>query len=132
MATAHISRDDLEAKFRSVQEQLQGIADDKEQARLKALKDLLEDLKPLIEQGTLKALAVSSAARIPGSEQVPTISETLPGLEFIGWFILSAPAGLPPPIVDRLNREMAVIMGSPEQQRRPREHRHQQHVEALP
>ena len=32
MATAHISRDDLEAKFRSVQEQLQGIADDKEQA----------------------------------------------------------------------------------------------------
>jgi hypothetical protein len=32
MATSRISRDDLEAKFRSVQEQLQGIADDKEQA----------------------------------------------------------------------------------------------------
>ena len=32
MATTRISRDDLEAKFRSVQEQLQGIADDKEQA----------------------------------------------------------------------------------------------------
>ena len=74
--------------------------------------------KPLIEQGQLRPLAVSSAARIAGSEQVATIGETIPNLEFIGWFILSAPAGTPAAIVDRLNRETGLVMASPELRRR--------------
>ena len=74
--------------------------------------------KPLIEQGILKALAVSSAQRIPGSEQIATIGETIPNLEFIGWFILSAPAATPAAIVERINRETATIMDSPELRRR--------------
>ena len=74
--------------------------------------------KPLIDQGTLRPLAVSSGARIAGSENVPTLAETLPGMEFIGWFILSAPAGTPQPIVARLNKEMETIMRSPDLVRR--------------
>ena len=70
--------------------------------------------KPLIDQGVLRPLAVSSGQRIAGSPNVPTIAETLPGIEFIGWFILSAPAGTPPEIVTRLNREMETIMRSPD------------------
>ena len=65
---------------------------------------------PLVERGSMRALAVSSASRIPGYEQVPTIAETLPGFEFLGWFVLAAPAGTPVAIVDRLNREMDQIL----------------------
>ena len=74
--------------------------------------------KPLIEQGQLRPLAVSSAQRIAGSDQVATIGETIPNLEFIGWFILSAPAGTPAAIVERVNRETAAIMDSVELRRR--------------
>jgi len=74
--------------------------------------------KPLIEQGVLRPLAVSSASRIPGFGQVATIAETLPGLVFIGWFVLCAPTGTPHAIVARLNREMREIMNGAELARR--------------
>jgi tripartite-type tricarboxylate transporter receptor subunit TctC len=68
---------------------------------------------PLARQGTLRALAVSSGQRLAGYEQIPAIAETLPGLEFIGWFVLAAPAGTPVAIVDRLSREMDGVLHAP-------------------
>jgi tripartite-type tricarboxylate transporter receptor subunit TctC len=68
---------------------------------------------PLIDRGAMHALAVSSATRIAGYQQVPTIAETLPGVEFIGWFVLGAPAGTPSEIVNRINSEMAQILKEP-------------------
>jgi tripartite-type tricarboxylate transporter receptor subunit TctC len=68
---------------------------------------------PLIDRGAMRALAVSSATRIPGYQQVPTIAETLPQVEFLGWFVLAAPAGTPSEIVNRINREMARILKDP-------------------
>jgi tripartite-type tricarboxylate transporter receptor subunit TctC len=82
------------------------------QVRLAMLAGLVA--KPLIDQGQLRPLAVSSRQRLLGSEGVPTMAETLPGVEFIGWFVLSAPAGTPVDVVARLNREMDVIMRSPD------------------
>jgi tripartite-type tricarboxylate transporter receptor subunit TctC len=70
--------------------------------------------RPLIEQGTLRALAVSSLQRLPGYLQVPTIADTLPGFEFIGWFILAAPAGTSPDVIARLNKELDQILKRPE------------------
>jgi tripartite-type tricarboxylate transporter receptor subunit TctC len=69
---------------------------------------------PLVDRGAMRALAVSSAARIPGYQQIPTIAETFPGFEFVGWFVLAAPAGTPRDIVSRLNHEMDRIPSSPE------------------
>jgi tripartite-type tricarboxylate transporter receptor subunit TctC len=69
---------------------------------------------PLVDRGAMRALAVSSATRIPGYSQVPTIAETFPGFDFIGWFVLSAPAGTAKDIVDRLSREMKQILEEPE------------------
>jgi tripartite-type tricarboxylate transporter receptor subunit TctC len=69
---------------------------------------------PLIDRGAMRALAVSSATRIPNYPHVPTIAEMFPGFEFVGWFVLAAPAGTPGIIVDRLNREMDRILKSAE------------------
>ena len=69
---------------------------------------------PLIDRGEMRPLAVSSAARIPGYQKVPAIAETFPGFEFVGWFVLAAPAGTPRSVIDRLNREMDQILKSPE------------------
>ena len=69
---------------------------------------------PLIHQGRLRPLAVSSSQRLRGFEGVPTMAESVPGIEFIGWFVLSAPAGTPSEVVNRINREMEVIMRDPD------------------
>jgi tripartite-type tricarboxylate transporter receptor subunit TctC len=67
-----------------------------------------------IAAGTLRPLATSSAERLSNYPQVPTIAETFPGVEYIGWFMLMAPAGTPNDIVARLNHEMDVILKNPE------------------
>jgi len=67
-----------------------------------------------IANGTLRPLATSSAERLANYPQVPTIAETFPGVEYIGWFMLVAPAGTPDDIVTRLNAEMDHILKNPE------------------
>jgi tripartite-type tricarboxylate transporter receptor subunit TctC len=61
---------------------------------------------PLMEQGKLRGLAVSSAKRVPGFEGMPTIAETLPGFDFAGWFAVVAPRGTPGEAIQRMNREL--------------------------
>jgi len=56
--------------------------------------------------GKLYPLAVTSAQRIPGYENVPTVAETFPGFNFTGWFALVAPTGTPADAVQKVNREM--------------------------
>ncbi len=57
-------------------------------------------------RGQLRAIAVSSARRLPGLEDVPTMAETYPGFVYVGWFALVAPSGTPADAVRRLNREL--------------------------
>jgi tripartite-type tricarboxylate transporter receptor subunit TctC len=67
-----------------------------------------------IANGTLRPLATSSAERLSNYPQVPAIAETFAGVEYIGWFVLVAPAGTPDDIVMRVNREMDRILKNPE------------------
>ena len=64
----------------------------------------------MVRQGKLRLLAVSSGQRVPGFEQSPTLAETLPGFEMIGWFALVAPAGTPVSVVQRVNRDMNALL----------------------
>jgi tripartite-type tricarboxylate transporter receptor subunit TctC len=66
-----------------------------------------------IASGTLRPLAVTSARRHAALPDVPAVAETFPGFDFAGWWILTAPAGVPAPIVERVNREMNAIMSDP-------------------
>jgi tripartite-type tricarboxylate transporter receptor subunit TctC len=59
----------------------------------------------LVRQGRLRMLAVTTATRVPGWEQVPALAETFPGFDMSGWFALVAPTGTPKPVIERMNRE---------------------------
>jgi tripartite-type tricarboxylate transporter receptor subunit TctC len=59
-------------------------------------------------------VAASTATRLPGWEDVPTIAETVPGFEFVGWFGVVAPSGTPAEAVQRFARETGSILRDPE------------------
>ena len=62
---------------------------------------------PLIKDGKLRAIAVTSARRTAIMPEMPTIAESgLPGFEIGNWYAIVAPAGTPRPIVMRLNSEL--------------------------
>jgi tripartite-type tricarboxylate transporter receptor subunit TctC len=70
---------------------------------------------PYVRGGRLRALAVTSKQRAKAAPEIPTIAESgLPGYDLSSWFGLLAPAGTPPAIVSRLQREIATIYRDPQ------------------
>ena len=69
---------------------------------------------PTIRSGRLRALGVTSAKRTALVPDVPTIAETVPGYEFIGWYSLFAPAKTPSGIINKLNAEIVKGLNTPE------------------
>ena len=68
-----------------------------------------------VPQGRLKALAVTTAKRIPQLPDVPTLQEAgVPGYEASVWLALLAPAGTPRDIVTKLNTEINKLLSSPD------------------
>jgi len=65
-----------------------------------------------VTQGKLRALAVTSKERVQQLPDVPTVAETLPGFENMGWFGLMAPAGTPREIIMKVYQDTARILGS--------------------
>jgi len=69
---------------------------------------------PLIKDGKIKLLAVSTTRRASQVPDIPTIAEAgVPGFETSLWFALVAPPHLPQPIATRLNRELNAIVADP-------------------
>jgi tripartite-type tricarboxylate transporter receptor subunit TctC len=65
--------------------------------------------------GKLKALAVASRSRYPSLPEVPTTAEAgLKGFEIDYWYVLLGPAGLPRPLVERIRRDIAAFVDTPE------------------
>ena len=62
-------------------------------------------LLPLAQAGKIRALAVTSAKRSALAPDLPTMTETLPGFEVVGWYGLAAPAGTPKDVIAKLNAE---------------------------
>jgi tripartite-type tricarboxylate transporter receptor subunit TctC len=70
---------------------------------------------PHVKAGTLRALAITGAARSELLPDVPTMQEAgVKGFVFTQWLALLAPAGTPQPIVSRLNSALDVALGSKE------------------
>jgi tripartite-type tricarboxylate transporter receptor subunit TctC len=68
-----------------------------------------------VEQGQLRALAVTTAKRSPATPELPTMEEAgVPGYVVAGWYGVLAPAGTPPAIVNKLNREIVRIVHLPD------------------
>ena len=71
-------------------------------------------LLPQIKANRLVALAASSAQRASSLPDTPVIADTFAGFEYTGWHALFAPAGTPPEVVTRVNRELERILRAPE------------------
>jgi tripartite-type tricarboxylate transporter receptor subunit TctC len=73
---------------------------------------------PLIKDGKLRALGVTSTTRFPSLPDVPTLAEALDiaGFEMVSWHVILAKAGTPREVVDRLHGELKAILAVPEMQ----------------
>lgn len=73
---------------------------------------------PHVAQGRLPMLATTSSARIAGWEQVPSLSETLTGLDMVGWFAVVAPTGTPAAAIGRFNKDLNELLAVKEMAQR--------------
>ncbi len=69
---------------------------------------------PFIKRGDLRPIAVTASKRVSGLDDVPTLAETYPGFEYVGWFAFLAPTGTPRDIVARVNRDVNTALADPE------------------
>jgi tripartite-type tricarboxylate transporter receptor subunit TctC len=67
-----------------------------------------------VRAGKLRGLATTGSKRSPGAPDLPTVAETVPGFEVSPWWGLSAPAGTPPAILQRLHKETIRALNDPE------------------
>jgi tripartite-type tricarboxylate transporter receptor subunit TctC len=75
----------------------------------------VSNLRPLVEEGKIRALAVTGETRSPELPNVPTMKEVgLPRLTLGSWTGLLAPTGTQTDIVTRLNREINAVLATPE------------------
>jgi tripartite-type tricarboxylate transporter receptor subunit TctC len=71
-------------------------------------------LLPHVKEGRLKPLGTTAPERLAYLGDVPAIAETLPGFSVDTWLGIFVPAKTPPDIVEKVNREVARVLGSPE------------------
>lgn len=82
--------------------------------QISAIIDAIPSSAAHINSGKLKALAVTTKARIPSLPNVPTVAESgFPGFELVSWYGLWGPGRLPEAITKRLAEETAKAMRSP-------------------
>jgi tripartite-type tricarboxylate transporter receptor subunit TctC len=68
---------------------------------------------PSIQGGRLRPLGVTSSKRAPLLPEVPSISETVPGYEMLGWYSLVAQTGTPAEIVTKVSADVVKIVQEP-------------------
>jgi tripartite-type tricarboxylate transporter receptor subunit TctC len=77
---------------------------------------LFDNLPGALEQvraGTMRGLGVTSPQRWPGVPDIPTIAETVPGFESVGFYGISAPKGTSPEIIALLNKAVGEALKDP-------------------
>jgi tripartite-type tricarboxylate transporter receptor subunit TctC len=83
--------------------------------RVTMMFDNMPSSLPLVREGKLRALGVTSAKRSQAAPDIPTLAEAgLPGFEAVSWFAMFAPANTPAPVVAKLQGEISKILKSPE------------------
>jgi tripartite-type tricarboxylate transporter receptor subunit TctC len=70
-------------------------------------------LSGALQAGSIKALAVTSATRLPNFPDLPTVAETIPGFAVVAWFALMARAGTPDAIVHKVSEDLQAILQQP-------------------
>ncbi|MGB6758825.1 MAG: tripartite tricarboxylate transporter substrate-binding protein [Xanthobacteraceae bacterium] len=76
--------------------------------------DAYSGISGAVDAGNAVPLAVGSASRLAVSPDLPTVAETLPGFEAVGWQVLMAPPGTPDAIIQKVNADVIQAMSDPE------------------
>jgi tripartite-type tricarboxylate transporter receptor subunit TctC len=66
-----------------------------------------------LQAGSIKAIAVTSAKRLPNFPDLPTVAETIPGFNVVAWFALMARAGTPDDIVGKISKDLQAVLEQP-------------------
>lgn len=83
--------------------------------QIQLLADPMLSSLPLAKAGRIKALAVTSLKRQAAAPDIPTVEESgLPGFEFVSWYGLWGPKGLPAEISNKLQTSIASVLADPE------------------
>ena len=73
---------------------------------------------PFHQTGQLRPIAVMSSTRFPSMPNVQAVNETLPGVQIDGWFVVVAPKGVPPAIIQKTNAAIGEFLKLPAIQQR--------------
>jgi tripartite-type tricarboxylate transporter receptor subunit TctC len=104
----------VEVSYRSAAQMTQDVASGVNQMMMSSV----AAAQSMVDAGKVRRVAITSTTRFRGLPDLPAINETLPGVVVDGFFAVVAPAGTPPDIVARLNREIGeYLKGSEIQQR---------------
>ncbi|MDE2606906.1 MAG: tripartite tricarboxylate transporter substrate binding protein [Burkholderiales bacterium] len=78
---------------------------------------VMADVPAVVQQvkaGRLRPIAVTTAKRVAGLEDVPSLSEVIPGFDYAGWLGIVAPAGTPAAAIQRFNRDLDAVLSDKE------------------
>ena len=82
--------------------------------RVHVMADNINSIGPHVKAGKVRGLAVTSAKRVPAFAELPTVAEAgVPGFDVAAWAGVIVPAGVPKPIVQRLNAELNKALATP-------------------
>ena len=82
--------------------------------RIQLMADNINSIGPHVKSARLRGLAVTSGRRVPAFSELPTIAESgVPGFDVQAWAGIIVPAGVPRPIVMKLNAEVNKALAAP-------------------
>jgi tripartite-type tricarboxylate transporter receptor subunit TctC len=82
--------------------------------RVQLMADNINSIGPHVKASRVRGLAVTSGKRVPAFAELPTIAEAgVPGFDVAAWAGVIVPAGVPKPIVTRLNAEVNKVLAAP-------------------
>lgn len=83
--------------------------------QIQLLFESLGTAHPQLKTGKVRALAVTGTRRNPSLPDVPTVAEAgVAGYSSVPWYTISAPSGVPAPIVNKLNAEINAVLKAPD------------------
>jgi len=82
--------------------------------RVPLMFDIWHSARRYVESGQLKLIAGAGAAPLPGAENAPTIAQTFPGFNVVAFNAMIGPAGISPPVLEKLSTYIGAVVDSPE------------------
>jgi tripartite-type tricarboxylate transporter receptor subunit TctC len=83
--------------------------------QIQLLADPMLSSLPLAQSGKIKALGLTSLKRHPAAPEIPTVEESgMKGFEFVSWYGLWGPRGLPPDVSQFLQAQVTKILAMPD------------------